>query len=371
MNIKTTINRMFILNRNRRIFKAQDKKFARRMGYHINGIPNLNKTQEALIQSFYNEYNLKTTTIFHRFVAAINGNFSKLYVHPGLFYTCIEPALNDCRISLAFADKNFYNRFFPNERFPITIGRCISGVFYDGNYKHIQLSDIKSAIRIKEFVAIKPAIDSGGGNCVKLLRYSDQIENDLAPYIQEGNFLIQCVAKQHVDMRAYNESSLNIVRLISVFLDGEVYIPSVALRIGAPGAFNDNYIDEIDRSMLTIGLDRETGKVCSEAYFASGGTSNTCLNGYDYHNRQIPAFNEMLATARRLHPQLPHLKMISWDFFVEADGHASVMELNTHGQGIAYYQYTNGPLFYDEELTRRVLDEVVKCRKRNSYNERL
>lgn len=371
MDVSFISKEIFWKYRKRRICRSQDKKFYKRMAYHAKKFPKLTHDQIAELEKMYAGYSIKITPVFHRFVAGINGKYSPLYIHPGIFYTRIEPALNDVRLAKAYADKNAYDMLFPNVRFPRTIGRCISGEFFDANYQSITIDKLMELIRSEGKVALKPALDSGGGNAVQLLKNTDNIDERLSPYIREGDFLVQHVADQHKEMKAFNGSSLNIVRMISLYLDGRVIVPTAALRVGAPGKFNDNFIDEKDRSMLTIGIDAATGKICSEAFFASGEKSATCLNGYDYHNRQIPSYGEMIEIVQKLHPRLPHFKMISWDLYVESDGHASVMELNLLWQGIAYYQYTTGPLFKDEILTRRVLDEVIRKEKRSNSIERL
>lgn len=361
MGLKNFVLKAFYKSRNYRIINSQKKKFKHRMNAYPGNIMKLSKEQKTEIQDYYMKYNIRTDTVFHEFVSSINKMYSPLYVNPGTFFTVIGPALNDGRLSKAWADKNYYDLYFPEVRFPKTLVRCISGEFYSSAYKPIKQDSIMDILSGKEFVAIKPSIDSGGGNAVKKLKVNEDLIESLQPYIKEGNFVIQELICQHTSMAALNESSVNIVRIISLLLDGEVKIATAAVRVGAPGKFNDNYIDDCDRSMLTIGVD-SNGYLKEKAFFASGESVTTCLNGYDFKGKPVVAYHEMLEIVNKIHPQMGHFKMISWDFFVAEDGHASVMELNLNWAGIAYYQYVNGPLF--GEYTDRVLEYVASQKEK-------
>ena len=56
------------------------------------------------------------------------------YVPEDIYYTKIEPNLNNQYLSLAYADKNLYEQRYDPNLFPHTALRCINGVFYDRYY---------------------------------------------------------------------------------------------------------------------------------------------------------------------------------------------------------------------------------------------
>ena len=51
---------------------------------------------------------------------------------------------------------------------------------------------------------------------------------------------MQGVVKQHPILEKMNPSSLNTIRVVSFFFEGEVYILSIILRMGAKNARVDN-----------------------------------------------------------------------------------------------------------------------------------
>jgi hypothetical protein len=54
-----------------------------------------------------------------------------------LLRTEIEYILNNQKFNVAWADKNYINRFLPDIKFPHAFVHNISGAFYDENYKLI------------------------------------------------------------------------------------------------------------------------------------------------------------------------------------------------------------------------------------------
>ena len=69
------------------------------------------------------------SVLYPRYYAAINGIKSSLYAPENIYYTKIEPVLNNRTFAQAYADKNFYEKFLANHKaiFPNTILRGING----------------------------------------------------------------------------------------------------------------------------------------------------------------------------------------------------------------------------------------------------
>lgn len=59
---------------------------------------------------------------------------------------------------------------------------------------------------------------------------------------------------------------------------------------------------------------------------------------------------------KRLHPQIPHFRLVSWDFSIDENGEPVLIEANLNCGGIDVNQMNNGPLFGED--TKKVLDEV-------------
>jgi hypothetical protein len=108
--------------------------------------------------------------LWYKVHSRISGVDNENYVPEDLHYGIIEPILNDYSFATAYADKNFYNKYYSDTSiFPETLLRNIHGLFYSSDYEHIQ--DIENINKIMDFepkIIIKPSIDAWGGKMVQV-----------------------------------------------------------------------------------------------------------------------------------------------------------------------------------------------------------
>ena len=62
-----------------------------------------------------------------------------------------------------------------------------------------------------------------------------------------------------------------------------------------------------------------------------------------------------------LHVQVPHFRLVSWDFSINEAGEPILVEPNLCYGGIDVHQMCNGPVFGED--TKKILDEVFQNRK--------
>ena len=144
----------------------------------------------------------------------------------------------------------------------------------------------------------------------------------------------------------FNPSSVNVVRYISIFINGKVVPIMAALRCGAAGSFNDNSITADGLGMFVVGID-DNGVLKDRAYHSCGKQIERCPNGTEFAGKTIPGFEKMKDIIVDLHSKMAHFGFISWDFVIDTEGNPKVMEYNIKGPGVLYYQYANGPLLGD------------------------
>lgn len=112
--------------------RAHDLKWQRKIKRLLKArnAPKLSNTQLDAIKEFYAGKNITSIkTYWHSFYAACNGNFSAGYIPENLFYTDIEPKLNDRQSATVLMDKNLLEKLFPNARQPGTVVKNINGFF--------------------------------------------------------------------------------------------------------------------------------------------------------------------------------------------------------------------------------------------------
>ncbi len=297
------------------------------------------------------KYDYKT----HRLVYSVTGKFDPKVMSEKLFRSKIEMELNHQTFKNAWSDKSYFSFWFDKDLFPTNIIENINNVFYDRDYNVISAEHALELISKYDNVIVKPSLDTGFGKGVSLIKNcadKNNVKETLSQY--KMNYIVQEVFKQHELLASFNSSSVNVVRFISLFLDGEVYPVMCALRCGAEGSISDNYISKDGMGMFVIGID-ENGFLKNEAYHSCGKRITVCPNGVEFAGKEFPGYHKMVDIIRKHHSKLPYFGFVGWDFAVDENGNPHIMEYNIKGPGVLYYQYVNGPLLgkYTEMIVDR------------------
>lgn len=318
-------------------------------------IKRLTSSQKAEIDAIYKKYGYKYTYDTHILTYSITGEFDARILPEDLYRSNLELKLNDIGLKFVMSDKNYFELYMPEVNFPAIIVRNIDGVFYDKNRNIITREEAESLISEHNQVVIKPANDNGFGKGVELVEKGDlKILGS-----SKKNYLIQELIHQHPSLAALNESSVNVVRVVTMFLGGKVFHLSSAFRFGEKGEFVDN-----GKGMTVVGID-ENGKLREKGYSSNGTTSVKNHSGIAFKGYEIPKYKEMVDIALKQHSKFPQIKIIGWDFTVDDKENVVVVEYNIKYPGVLYYQWVNGPLF--GEKTEEILDEIKKLPKSEGF----
>lgn len=337
----------FVKKRNRRKIKLLKKNGAK--------VRKLSFNQKREVDRLFKGvglYDYKTHELYY----TVTGKFDPLIIPELLFRTKIELKLNKGDFKFAWDDKSYTDLFFPEMKMPNLIFRNISGVFYDKEFNVITDNDIIEYLKKTKFFVIKKSYDSGCGKGVQLVDTSkDDISDVLKAF--KKDYIIQELFKQHELLDSFNKSSVNVIRYNSLLLYGRVIPLNASLRVGARGNFTDHSENKEENDSCIIGINK-SGCLKDTAYHTNGLIANDDMQVKDFTGIKIPGFAEMTETILNVHKKLGYFGFIGWDFVVDEEGHAAVMEYNLNGSGILFYQYTNGPLF--GKYTHEVLDYCKK-----------
>lgn len=316
----------------------------------------LTKEQKQEVDKTFARFGVKYSYETHELVYSVSDRFDPLIIPEDFFRVCIDPVLNDYDHKYFLSDKNYFDVFMPSLRLPKTIVKNIRGDFYDSDFKLITKEQAKCLLKSYDWVVVKPSNDSGFGRGVELVSTNvDLIET------HKKDFIVQEVLKQHPTFSKLNESSVNIVRIVTLFINGVVRPITAAMRVGGVGDFTDNVEHKDGYGMIVIGID-DAGRLKKYGFHSNGVKVTKTPGGVSFENYEVVHFAEMIEIAKREHSKYPYVRFIGWDFTVDFDGNVVVMEYNTKAPGILYYQYTNGPLFGDstEELLNYVFTKKRK-----------
>lgn len=314
-------------------------------------------------KEYWHQLKPKVNTKWFEVYSFINNNPDIRYVPENIYFNLIENKLNNRKLALAFADKNFYDLFY-NEKnlFPETILRNIDGTFYDKEYKIISdlnEENLSNLLRTYEKFLIKPSVDSGGGKKVQLFNKingnfvnteSKKISLDYLNHTFVDNYIVQNYIDQHDYFKQFNLNSVNTIRIFtyrSVSTD-EIFPLHAILRIGKKG----NYLDDQNVGGVACRINEDS--TLNDYATNYWGEKFFEFNGIVFSKTaKVPYVDKMKQTAAKLAEKNIHSRVLGFDFAVNSDNQIKLIEINHLWTGINFFQMNSTPLF------GKFTDEVI------------
>ncbi len=317
----------------------------------------------------------KSPAVFLRLFSTLSGVKSADYLPASLYYTHVEPMLNNRDYGRTFEDKNMYALIFDKQVQPPVLLRRMHGTYLDTNYKPVE--DVEKRLTLiaekYEKVILKPSIASHGGQSVRILKSrnghlfsgGEIIERDWLEKVYGYNFLIQCFVQQHPFYSAFNASSLNTLRIFTYrsVVDERIHVLQSVLRVGKPGSFVDN------QSMggIVCGISPQ-GTLNGIAVDKNGGRFTRVGKLEIKEGIEIFKYQEMTEQAQAFASREFYSRLIGFDFCIEKDGQVRFIELNNFDVAVDMMQQCNGPLF--REFTDEILDYCARKKQGFRYQVR-
>ncbi|MBQ8174438.1 MAG: hypothetical protein IJ009_03455 [Clostridia bacterium] len=358
---------VYDLNRRMLISVAEDMNVTKKKS--LIGKVSLTKVQKKQIDEFFlRHYGKKIPYHWHRLYASYTGTVRHDYFPEKLFSTKLEPALNPRYIiAEQFGDKNLLVPFFArvsDVKIPTTYFSCVNGVFRDGENSLVSLDEVIEGCA-NLYTVIKKTIGSSSGKDVQLCHFHDGVDEKTGASAAEivrafgDNFVVQEPIKQHATLANLYPNSLNTFRVMTYICDGKISHCPIALRLGRNSADRDN----IHYGGIVVGVD---GNGClREKAFSEYGESfeKHPDTGIVFSQVILEFYENLKEQTRRLHEQMPWLKIASWDVSVGEDGCVVLIEVNTIGQSSWFPQMVNGEPLFGED-TPKMLALIGKKKKR-------
>lgn len=274
------------------------------------------------------------------------------------FYAFIDEYYTNPQHTNPCDDKNLYDLYFQDVNRPRTIFRKLRNLYLDENYLEITEGEALNRAKGCEEVILKIGKFAYGGKSLLFWKSSDAEDRELVEFLQNNdNIVCQRVLKQHSELSRLNPTSVNTLRIMTLFFDGQVYVPSAILRMG----INDSRVDNGSQGGIVCGI-RENGQLKNFARDLSGNMYPKHPGGTSFESVVIPQFSECIDLVTTLAKRFVAVtRSISWDLAIGEDGHPVLIESNLSGGGLDVHQVCNGPLYGD--MTHDVVAEVFK----NSY----
>ncbi len=204
-------------------------------------------------------------------------------------------------------------------------------------------------------IIIKPIMGHAGRGIVMARRIDDRliiINNkeviELKNYKLKEKSLLQEVIKQHDRLSNISSSSVNTVRVVTLYTKyHEVLIISSSMRFGVGDAFVDNW----SAGGVAVGVDLKTGQLMENAYDKLGNRyerhpiSQTVFRGY-----QIPYWEDTLKMASMIQKRFSFYRLLGMDIAITKKGPV-LIEINANPD-IIFQEQTSGPLLADANIIR-------------------
>ncbi|MBQ8766661.1 MAG: hypothetical protein IJZ16_07640 [Clostridia bacterium] len=344
--VKKYLNAFVIAGRNYTMYKSVHNRLKANSKTVV-----LDNKQKNEINDFFSKYG-KVTWKFHNFYTEKTGDYYVNYIPDDIYFTKIDKYYNDYQLSKVIDNKCYYAGLFQDFKQPVKLADRKGDYWFVDN-QVMPLEQVLDKLCEESAIFIKAATTSSAGGGVRFIdkhsceNYRQKIKQTIAH--MNVDIVIQKPIVQHKDLSKLNESSVNTMRLLSVFRNGEVKIYSSLLRIGKANS-------KVDNGAISVGITPD-GKLKEYGYYLTGERvtshpgSGVVLEGY-----QLPSFDKAQELVKKAHLCVPHFKMISWDIAIGEDSEPILVEANLSDGEVSFHQLNNGPLFGDD--TKEILNEV-------------
>lgn len=309
-----------------------------------------------IVLPYWKKYGYRPKKFWFELNCSRNHHMDPRFIPSDLYYNELLPYINNLPFRYALQDKCSLDLRFPEVKQAVTVCRRMAGVYYDPEMKVI---DRNSAVRLCRSqladLFIKPSLYTSAGVGIKVFSPSQNTDDDIRKLFSDTgkNFIVQEKIRQHDAVMVINPASVSTIRIVSLFIDNEVYIAHAMLRVGAPGmphvATDGGYSVEI----------LEDGHLYPVAAFDKGAWVNGKDLGLYDDSTIIPGMEKVREAVRMLHPKVPYFKWIGWDFAIDESGDPVMIEFNT-SPGDDIQRVSGSPLFGD--MTERILDDYFISR---------
>ena len=185
--------------------------------------------------------------------------------------------------------------------------------------------------KFNKTIVCKPPFDRMGRGikCISITRDTNlrELFNEL---LQEySDVVLEELIKPHPDIKCLNPDSVNTVRIVTYYKDGETTIHLPFMKVGRAGSFVDNG----GAGGILISVDPETGILSSDGIDEAGVIYEKHPDtGIKFNGYRLPDWNGALNLAHELSSKVPGISYIGWDMTFTESGKWIVVEGNAKTQ---------------------------------------
>ncbi|MCG8580260.1 MAG: hypothetical protein MI866_10100 [Bacteroidales bacterium] len=332
---------------------------------HLSDKYKLSYAEKSKYRKKWRAFNIKVASVYLSNIASIFKAVDYNVVPANVYYSYIEPSLNNITFVAGMEDKSLLDWIY-KQYTPKVLLRNIHGIFYvNGNSVNDDQINVLNMLEQLPKVVVKQSVESHGGRNIQVFeqkenqyynKSGDSLTLDYLLSKFKSNFVIQAYVRQHPFFSQFNPSSLNTLRVMTYrsVADNQIKVLNVTLRVGAPGSVVDNR----KHGGYAVG-------VTPEGYLRPFGVNNKGgivqeFNGINLKGlERVVGIDEIKKVAVESAKVHYHARVLGFDMSYTDENEVKIIEVNTWDLGIDNIQQANGALFH------RYTDEIIAyCKKR-------
>lgn len=321
----------------------------------------LTAAQREEVDELWSGLRYKPDYAWHEFYYARLGYFDARMLAKDVYVSYLIPNLNRQDLAGAYEDKSYYDKRFPDVRWPHTLARVVDGRLMGEDFEPIAYEDLLQSMLEFPEVLVKASLFTLCAKSVSIFDPRTVSAADLQAMADErdGNCVFQELIDQHEITRTLNESSCNTVRVTTLRAGGGIQVLHSSIRIGSPGNRTDVCMSGEHSSLYVAGFD-DSFAFMPEVFDSAGNKRHITEFGVD-EGTVLPGLEQAYEECRRIHEPLHHFDVVAFDVAIAADGKPTIVEVNLDCPGIVYAQYGHGPFFgeFTEEARQRAAERLA------------
>ena len=317
----------------------------------------LTKEQRKIIKDYWKKYTSDINFKNFNFYMSHSKEFNPRYISNELFAGYIEDYFNNLKLAPAFGDKNYFELYLNGFKIPKTYIHCVDGTFLNDKYEIINQDAVINILLANIPFVIKETISTSQGDGVKIVEKANLDElTYLINNLKGKNYIFQEKIKQCDLLAQFNNSSVNVIRIVTYMLDNKIYTSNSKFRVGLG---DSNVLGE---NVVNFFID-SNGKLSNDGFDSNGLFYENLLYKMVGHDVIIPNINQIKDLVMKAAQRIPHFKLIGWDIAIDKKYEPVIIEYNITSLAPDFLQLNGIPFF--EDNTENVLEQVfVKKREK-------
>jgi len=171
----------------------------------------------------------------------------------------------------------------------------------------------------------------------------------LSDFVLKENAIVQEVLSQDSRISAFSSSSINTIRVVTLFANDEsIIVMSATMRFSVGTSFVDNW----SAGGVAVGVDCDTGKLKKYAYDKKGRryvehpTSKLIFEHF-----VVPEWDKILELAKIIQKACPFYRLLGMDIAIQKNGQPTLIEVNANSD-LIFQEQTSGPLLKNERILK-------------------